>query len=148
MAAMETSTFARRFEQAYRDLYLRAVRRVRDKRERLTAETTAFLLHLAEAGPMGLTELARHMGRAQSTTSEMVEHLVAKALLAREPDPADARRSLIWLTAEGRDDLAEALQVLDEPRLARAAEGLTPAERADLTRLMDRLNTLLKEQTP
>jgi len=112
MAAMDTDAFARRFELAYRDLYLRAVRRVRDKRDRLTAETTAFLLHLAEAGPMSLTELARHMGRAQSTTSEM------------------------------------ALQVLAKPLLARAAEGLTPAERADLTRLMDRLNTLLKEQTP
>ena len=62
------------------------MRRVRDKREQLTRETAAFLLHLAEAGPMTLTELSRHLDRAPSTLSEMVDHLEAKDLIRREPD--------------------------------------------------------------
>lgn len=72
---MDAATFADRFAQARQDVYLHAVRRVRDKRERLTRETAAFLLHLAEAGPMTLTELSRHLDRAPSTLSEMVDHL-------------------------------------------------------------------------
>jgi len=143
---MDAADFARRFAQAYGDIYLLAVRRVRDKRERLSSETTAFLLHLAEAGPMTLTELSRHLDRAPSTLSEMVDHLQAKRLLRRETDPADARRSLIWLTAEGRARLAEALEVLDGARLARAADRLAPDQREDLARLLGVLAQALKTE--
>ena len=36
---MDAETFATRFAQAHQDIYLHAVRRVRDKREQLTRET-------------------------------------------------------------------------------------------------------------
>lgn len=141
---MEPEIFAQRFDRAYQDVYLLAVRRLRDKRERLSAESTAFLLHLAEAGPLTLTELARHLHRAQSTTSEMVDHLIAKALIKRQPDPGDRRRALIWLTDQGREALAEALAVLDEQRLVAAAARFPPAKREALAVLLEDFILILK----
>ena len=72
---MDAMDFARRFGQLYREVYLRAVRRVDDGRERLSPETTALLLHLSQAGPSTLTELARHLHRSASTLSAKVSAL-------------------------------------------------------------------------
>lgn len=143
---MDADAFADRFALDYQDVYLHAVRRVRDKRDQLTPETTAFLLHLAEAGPMTLTELSRHLSRAPSTLSEMVDHLAAKALVRREPDPDDARRALIWLTAGGREALAEEMRVLDHGRLVRAAARLGPDRRALLAEALGDLVKALKTE--
>jgi len=127
-----TVAFAAEFEDLFRATYRVAVRRVRDKRERLSPETVALLDHLAAAGPLTAGELARHVDRAPSTLSEMVEHLVDKALLARDRDPTDARRSLIWLTDAGQAALIEARNVLDLDVLARAAAELTPEQQQAL----------------
>ncbi len=127
---MTDAEFAAAFEDLFRSTYLRAVRRVRDKRERLTPETVAVLDHLAMSGPLTPGELARHLDRAPSTLSEMLDHLLAKGLLERDRDPADARKSLIWLSEAGRAALIEARQVLDPAVLARAATALPEAERA------------------
>jgi len=127
---MTDAEFAAAFEDLFRSTYLRAVRRVRDKRERLSPETVAFLDHLAMSGPLTPGELSRHLDRAPSTLSEMLDHLLAKGLLERDRDPADARRSLVWLSDAGREALIEARQVLDHAVLARAATVLPEAERA------------------
>ena len=52
--------------------------------------------------------------------------------LARQRDEDDARRSWIWLTAEGRRRMSDALDVLDAPHVARAASRLDPALRESL----------------
>lgn len=148
LALMDADLFANRFAQAHQDVYLHAVRRVRDKREQLTRETAAFLLHLAEAGPMTLTELSRHLDRASSTLSEMVDHLVAKDLIRREPDPADGRRALIWLTAHGRETQAREMYALDRDHLARAAVQLPPDRRALLAEVLEDLINALKTERP
>lgn len=127
-----SNAFAADFEALFRAVYVTAVRRVRDKRERLSPETVALLDHLAAAGPLTAGELARHVDRAPSTLTEMVDHLVDKGLLTRDRDPADARRSLVWLTPEGQGALVEARNVLDHDLLARAGEGLSAEERAAL----------------
>ena len=59
---MDDAEFAARFETMFRETYLRAVRRVSDKRERLTPETIALLDHLAMSGPLTPGELAKHLG--------------------------------------------------------------------------------------
>ena len=127
-----TDAFAADFEDLFRATYRAAVRRVRDKRERLSPETVALLDHLAAAGPLTAGELARHVDRAPSTLTEMVDHLVDKALLTRDRDPADARRSLIWLTDAGQAALLESRNVLDLDVLAVAGAGLTPEQRQTL----------------
>lgn len=126
---MDDAEFAQRFEAMFRETYLRAVRRVSDKRERLTSETVALLDHLAMSGPLTPGELAKHLNRAPSTLTEMLDHLFEQALLERDRDPNDGRKSLIWLSDLGRTALAEARQVLDTAIVSRAAAALTPAER-------------------
>jgi DNA-binding MarR family transcriptional regulator len=141
---MTEAEFATAFEDLFRSTYLRAVRRVRDKRERLTPETVAFLDHLAISGPLTPGELSRHLDRAPSTLSEMIDHLLAKGLLDRDRDPADARRSLVWLSQAGRAALIEARQVLDPDILARAAGSLSDSERAEFLKIFHSLVAGLK----
>lgn len=132
MSRMDTEDFAARFGDAYRELYRHAVRRIDDARSAPSPETTALLLHLAQIGPATLTELARHFDRAPSTLSAKIDALESDGLLARQRDEDDARRSWIWLTAEGRRRMSDALDVLDAPRVARAASRLDPALRGSL----------------
>jgi len=131
------SDFPSDFESLFRAPYLAAVRRVRDKRERLSLETVAFLHHLAAAGPMNLTEMARQMDRAASALSEMVDHLFEKGLLTRDRDPHDARRCLIWLTGEGQAALTQAHNVLDHDVLDRAARHISSEDRVHLLRMFE-----------
>lgn len=97
-------------------------------------------MHLAQAGPLTLSELAQHLGRALSTLSAKVGELEGQRLLARQRDEHDARRALIWLTPLGRQTLLDALDVLDAPRIAGAAARLDPARRV---RLVEDLEALL-----
>ena len=129
---MDTQAFARQFAQLYRQLYQCAVRRIDDARDSPSAETTALLMHLAQAGPLTLSELSRHFDRALSTLSAKVAALEAQGLLARQRDEADARRALIWLNPAGREHLLQALEVLDTPLLATAAQSLSPEQRGSL----------------
>ena len=129
---MDTQAFARQFGQLYRELYRRAVRRIDDPRDALSAETTALLLHLAQGGPMTLSELSRHFDRALSTLSAKVSALEDQGLLARQRDEADARRALIWLSPAGREQLLQALEVLDTALLASAAASMPAQQRSAL----------------
>jgi len=138
--------FAARFEALFRLTYVTAVRRVRDKRERLSPETVAFLDHLAAAGPMTPGEMAKHMDRAASTLSEMVDHLVEKGLLTRDRDPADSRRSLVWLTPKGQAALIDARNVLEADLLARAGAAMAPGDREALLRAFEDFTRHLKGQ--
>jgi len=136
---MDEQGFAREFGALYRELYRVAVRRIDDGRDKLSAETTALLLHLAQAGPMTLSEMAQHFGRAMSTLSAKVAALESQGWLARQPDLGDARRAEIWLSPAGRAVLDEAVDVLDTPRLAAAAEALDAAQRAALLQSLRQL---------
>jgi DNA-binding MarR family transcriptional regulator len=76
--------------------------------------------------------LAVHLDRAQSVVSDIVTHLERDGLLEREPDPADRRRTLVWLTDAGRAALDRENRVLDLPLLATALDGLPDAAAATL----------------
>jgi DNA-binding MarR family transcriptional regulator len=62
--------------------------------------------------------------------SEIVAHLERAGLLEREDDPADRRRTLIWLTPAGHEVLRRDREVLGVDLLARAMSRLPPG-RAD-----------------
>jgi DNA-binding MarR family transcriptional regulator len=129
---MDSEQFAQTFSEHFRELYRLAVRRVGSGHDVLSVETTALLLHLSQAGPVTLSELTRHLGRALSTLSAKVAELEAQGLVARQSDPSDARRSLLWLSARGRATLVEALNVLDTQSLAEAASSIPVSQRAQL----------------
>jgi len=62
--------------------------------------------------------------------SEIVTHLERQGLLERENDPADRRRTLIWLTPTGHEALRRDREVLGVDHLARTMARLAPG-RAD-----------------
>jgi DNA-binding MarR family transcriptional regulator len=132
MGSMDAIDFAREFGVLYRELYRLGARRVGDGRDVLAVETTALLLHLAQSGPVTLTELSSHLQRSPSTLSAKVSELESQGLLARQRDDQDARRALIWLSGEGRRTLMEALEVLDGESLAAAAGALEASTRDEI----------------
>lgn len=54
------------------------------------------------AGPATTTQLAEHLGVTKQATSELVQHLVGRGYLTREPDPGDRRVRRLVLTDRGR----------------------------------------------
>jgi DNA-binding MarR family transcriptional regulator len=101
-------------------------------RSQLAGASRAVLEHLALAGPLTVGEAAAHMNRAQSVISEMVAHLERQGLLERDDDPADRRRTLIWLTPHGHDTLRRDREVLGVDLVARALARLPPGQADDL----------------
>jgi DNA-binding Lrp family transcriptional regulator len=50
---------------------------------------------LDRLGPMSAGELGRHTGLAPASVTNLIDRLVAKGFLRREPDPLDRRRALL-----------------------------------------------------
>lgn len=136
---MTDTDFAQAFEHAFQRVYLQFHRRD-GKRAQLPAASRSVLTHLAHTGPLTVGEMAQHLDRAQSVVSEIVTGLERKALLARHADPADRRRTLVWLTPDGFAALDLDSQVLSVELLRQAAAALAPEHR---TALLDTLHELL-----
>jgi DNA-binding MarR family transcriptional regulator len=128
-AVTEERTQAERFAELFQAVYLTFHRRD-GPHSQLAGASRAVLEHLALAGPLTVGEAAAHMDRAQSVISEIVTHLERRGLLEREDDPADRRRTLIWLTLAGHEALRRDREVLGVDHLARTMARL-PAARAD-----------------
>jgi DNA-binding MarR family transcriptional regulator len=132
---MTRTSDARACAAAYAELfpavYLKFHRRDAKERE-LSGASRGVLLHLAGTGPLTVGECARHLARAQSVVSEIVDQLEGHGLVARVRDETDRRRTLVWLTDEGRARLVAEQQVLSGSALERACARMTPEERRQL----------------
>jgi DNA-binding MarR family transcriptional regulator len=117
---------AKEFNEFFRAVYL-AFHRRDGPRSDLPNASFAVLEHLALAGPLTIGKAASHLRRAQSVVSEIVSHLQHQGFLERETDPADRRRTLIWLTPAGQAALHRQHEVLSTgllaPALARMPAG-------------------------
>lgn len=111
------------------------------RRSQLTNASRAVLQHLAVTGPISIGEAALHLDRAQSVVSGIVTQLEGHGLLEREPDPANRRRTLVWLTEAGLARLRDDADVLDRRLVAEAMEDLDEATRRGL---IDGLDALLR----
>jgi len=120
---------AERFAERFRAVYLTFHRRD-GPRGQLQGASRAVLEHLAMAGPLTVGEAAVHLNRAQSVISEIVSHLEDQGLLERESDPADRRRTLVWLTPAGHGALRRDREVLGLDLLA-SALARVPAGQAE-----------------
>jgi DNA-binding MarR family transcriptional regulator len=88
-------------------------------------------------GDLALAERVRPQSMAQT-----VADLECDGLISRHPDPADGRRTLVELTAQGRSTLEDDRRKR-EGWLARAiAEDLSPAEQQLLVRAIGLLRRL------
>jgi DNA-binding MarR family transcriptional regulator len=124
-------TAADAFCEAFPAAYL-AFHRRDGRRSDLTNASRAVLQHLAQTGPVSIGEAARHLDRAQSVVSEIVAQLESHGLLEREPDPANRRRTLVWLTRTGLERLRADADVLDRELVATAMSELDVATQRGL----------------
>ena len=76
--------------------------------------------------------------------SEIVSHLERQGMLERESDPADRRRTLIWLTPAGQAALHRQREVLSATVLADALSRMHP-DQADA--LLGALRALVQSAT-
>ncbi len=87
-----------------------------------------LLVRVSESAPIRLSEIADSVELDLSTLSRQVRDLVTAGLLAKVPDPADGRASLLSLTEQG----AAVLEAVSEARrrvLAAAIADWTDEER-------------------
>ncbi|MEV8526091.1 MULTISPECIES: MarR family transcriptional regulator [unclassified Streptomyces] len=98
-----------------------------------------LLVRLEEAGPQRATELAGYFGVGKATMSRQLHALEDLGLVAREPDPADGRASLVRITAEGQARFGRVRDARRE-RYVRKLAGWDRAEISELARLLRQLN--------
>jgi DNA-binding MarR family transcriptional regulator len=128
MRQRAASDDARHFGELFPAVYLRFHRRDGKRRE-LSGASRAVLHHLTLSGPLTIGEMARHLSRAQSVISEIVDHLERDGLLERIRDPKDRRRTLVWLSERGLVALDREREVLSSELLTRAMTRMKPAAR-------------------
>jgi DNA-binding MarR family transcriptional regulator len=100
------------------------------------------LRRLDDEGPLRITDLAAAELVAQPTMTGIVRRLEQDGLVARTPDPLDARASRIALTDAGRDELA-AVRGARAAVLQERLDRLDADARAALEAALDPLDQLL-----
>jgi DNA-binding MarR family transcriptional regulator len=101
------------------------------------------LWRIVEEGPMRATALAKLIGVDLSVVSRQVKFLEEVRFVERQPDPLDARASLVSATESGRSALelsrAKRTEVLDE-----VLEAWPEEDKVALVRLLTRFNAELE----
>jgi len=69
-----------------------------------------FAFARLSGAPATASELAAHLGVTKQAAAQLVDHLVKRGYLRREPDPTDRRARLLVLTERGRACTAAADQ--------------------------------------
>ncbi|MFI8516279.1 MarR family winged helix-turn-helix transcriptional regulator [Streptomyces sp. NPDC085481] len=97
-----------------------------------------LMMALWDCGPVRQSTLIQSLGLDPSTVTKMLQRLEQCGHVRRRPDPADKRAVLVEPTEQGEDLRARVEEVwtgLERHSLA----GLDEAERAELARLLGRL---------
>jgi DNA-binding MarR family transcriptional regulator len=117
---------------------LRVASRATEKEFGLSA-AQLFVLHALANGPaMSINEVAERTRTHQSSVSVVVQRLVERGLVARDPAPGDARRTALSLTPAARRLLVDTPDAPTE-RLIGALERMSPAARTRLARALAKL---------
>lgn len=80
---------------------------------RLRRSHTSLLPHIDLDGTR-ITDLAERLGVSKQAASQLVDDLEQLGVLAREPDPDDARAKRVVFTQKGQSGLLEGLALLRE----------------------------------
>ncbi|WP_257309060.1 MarR family winged helix-turn-helix transcriptional regulator [Geothrix fuzhouensis] len=102
-----------------------------EKRYGLTGPQLWALWELSRSGPMGLKDLAERMYLNPSTVVGVVDRLVEKGLVARDPDPSDRRRVSLDLTPRGSELLKDSPHPA-QGQLLHGLQGMSLKEVQDL----------------
>ena len=93
---------------------------------------------LTRHGTMRLSELSDHLQIAPRTATEVVDALQARDLVRRRADPGDRRATLVEVTEHGAATMGE-IRATRGPEAGRVFGRLSPAERAELARILGKL---------
>jgi len=105
-----------------------------------------LLAHVARTPGVRNSDLAVQFGIGRATICRQVQHLEELGLLARQPDPQDARSQVLELTGKGRD-LVTKVQEAGRQRLRAALGEWSPDDVAVLADTLGRLNKTLNVAT-
>lgn len=110
----------------------------------MSVSTAHALCELSTGSSLNQRDLATRLGLTTSSTSRLVDQLVAKSWAVREPDPAssDTRVRLVVLTSDGDRTACRILQARSE-RFSRLLEHVPAGKRS---MVVEALN-LLKDAT-
>jgi DNA-binding MarR family transcriptional regulator len=106
----------------------------------ITGAGLTALRAIERYGPLAVSELARRVRVDLSTMSRQLRPLETLGLVARSTDPADGRVAWLTVSAKGRNLLARVDQSVVDDFDAALAD-LSPSDRADLARLLERFQT-------
>ncbi len=134
-------TFADDIQRLTYDLvrYYAVCDRVCTEELNVTASQGYILLAMPETGSISMNDLSAAMRLANSTMTRMVEGLVQKEMLSREPDPDDRRVVRVRLTGKGLDvrtSLKAALQDL----FSQVLQIIPEEERSTILHSLETLN--------
>jgi DNA-binding MarR family transcriptional regulator len=110
-----------------------------EKRFDLTGPQLWALWEMGRSGPCALKDLAERMKLDSSTVVGVVDRLVSKGLVIRNPDPQDRRRISLAPTAKGEEILAAA----PHPAQGHLLVGLEGMDRKKVENLHEALGTLV-----
>lgn len=119
-------------EDELRMLVQRVSRRIRNNRaDGSMSDSKLGVLFRLEAEPWSPGELAAHERVSPPSMNRTLNALEEAGLVARTPDPDDARRVVVTITPAGRELIAETRRLRSAWFTRRLAE-LSPEERAAL----------------
>ena len=95
----------------------------------LTPSQSEIVVVLAEFGPLSLRDLGGMIVCEAGSPSRVVDALVQRKLVERQPDPRDRRAVLLDLTTTARE-LVPTLREIEREMDAATADRLDPAQRA------------------
>lgn len=114
---------------------------------RLTIPQLRCLQMMATHADGSLTsQLARMLKVAVPTMTSMIDGLVERGLVERQPHPTDRRQVRLLLTPEGRHTLERYRQITHH-RLAEPIARLDGAQKARLTAALADLNAILDDES-
>lgn len=107
----------------------------------------AALATIVRDGPLRVGDLAVREGVRAPTMTRIVAALAGDGYVTREPDPADARASLIEATPDG-EELVSGTRAARSRLLGRRVAALPPEHRAALAAALPVLEELVDEDAP
>lgn len=97
-------------------------------------------------GPLTPSRLGQDIGLTRGSVTSAVDRLAAKGLVAREPNTADARSSLVKLTPAGAAAIESAWNVHTAEVERVLGNTFTPEEMAVLLKLLGRLRRTVRKE--
>ena len=97
---------------------------------------------LQQYGPCRVLDIAEHLTISWGAVSKIVDRVAIAGHCRRDPNPDDARSSLIALTHLGRSVTTQATAILQKELEQRLAAALSPTELDQLGRSLAHLRTV------